>query len=82
MDLYALSFTKTQDVPLLETRLYFLESDIIGHAPKKEKEFERAVEKIKEVKAGILSQDFRAKLDWHNYSFCEFRTICPDPYAY
>jgi DNA helicase-2/ATP-dependent DNA helicase PcrA len=82
MDLYALSFARTQDVPLLETRLYFLESDIVGHAQKKEKELERTVEKIKEVKTGILSQDYRAKPDWHNCSFCEFRTICPDSYAY
>jgi DNA helicase-2/ATP-dependent DNA helicase PcrA len=82
MDLYALSFGKTQDVPLLETRLYFLESDIVGHAQKKERELERAVDKIREVKAGILSQDYRAKPDWHNCSFCEFRTICPDSYAY
>ncbi len=36
----------------------------------------------REVKAGLLSQDFRAKPDWHNCSFCEFRTICPDSYAY
>ena len=82
MDLYALSFNKTQDVPLLETRLYFLESNIVGHAQKKEKELERAVEKIREIKAGLLSQDFRAKPDWHNCSYCEFRTICPDSYAY
>jgi hypothetical protein len=41
-----------------------------------------AVKKIKEVKAGVLSQDYRAKPDWHNCSFCEFRTICPDSYAY
>jgi hypothetical protein len=31
--------------------------------------------------AGILSQDYRAKPDWHNCGFCEFRTICPDSYA-
>jgi DNA helicase-2/ATP-dependent DNA helicase PcrA len=73
MDLYALSFARTQDVLLLETRLYFLESDIVGHAQKKDKELERAVEKIREVKVGILSQDYRAKPDWHNCSFCEFR---------
>lgn len=82
MDLYALSFARAQDVPLLETRLYFLESDIVGHAQKKERKLERAVEKIREVKAGILSQDYRAKPHWHNCSFCEFRTICPDSYAY
>jgi len=82
MDLYALSFVKTQDVPLLETQLHFLESDMIGHAQKKENEMERAMEKIKEAEIGIRVQDFRAKPDYHNCSFCEFRTICPSSYAY
>lgn len=82
MDLYALSFSRTQDVPLAETRLYFLESDIIGRAPKKEKEMARAAEKIKEAEAGVRSEDYRAKPDWHNCSFCDFRTICPSSYAY
>lgn len=82
MDLYALSFSRTQDVPLAECRLYFLESGIIGRAPKKEKELARAAEKIKEAEAGIRSEDYRAKPDWHNCSFCDFRTICPSSYAY
>ncbi|MFB0564884.1 MAG: ATP-dependent helicase [Candidatus Aminicenantaceae bacterium] len=82
MDLYALSFTRTQDEGLAETQLYFLESDIIGHAQKGEREFERAVEKIKATEEGIRSQDFRAKPDWHNCSHCEFKTICPSSYAY
>ncbi len=82
LDLYALSFYKTQEVPLVETQLYFLESDIVGHAQKKEKNLEKAMEKIGEAREGILSQDFRAKPDWHNCSFCDFRTICPSSYAY
>ena len=82
MDLYALSFLRTQDKPLLETRLYFLESDIIGHAQKKEKELDKAMEKIKEAEEGIRSQNYTAKPDWHNCSLCEFRSICPSSYAY
>ncbi len=82
MDLYALSFVKTQDSPLLETQLYFLESDIVGHAQKKEKELEKAMKKIKEAEASIRTQDYRAKPDWHNCSLCDFRTICPSSYAY
>jgi DNA helicase-2/ATP-dependent DNA helicase PcrA len=82
MDLYALSFLRTQDEPLAETRLYFLESDIIGHAQKKEKELDRAMEKIKEAEEGIRSQNYNAKPDWHNCSLCEFRSICPSSYAY
>jgi DNA helicase-2/ATP-dependent DNA helicase PcrA len=35
MDLYALSFAKTQPWPLAETQLYFLESDIIGRAARR-----------------------------------------------
>jgi DNA helicase-2/ATP-dependent DNA helicase PcrA len=82
MNLYALSFVRTQDIPLLEIRLHFLGSDIIGHAHKKEREMEDAVEKIKEAEAGIRAQDYEAKPDWHNCNFCDFRTICPSSYAY
>jgi len=82
MDMYAYSFVNTQEVPLIETQLYFLESDIIGHAEKGETELERVEEKIRQAEIGIRSQDFLAKPDWHNCSFCDFRTICPDSYAY
>ena len=82
MDVYALSFLRTQDVPLIETQLHFLESDIIGHASKDEKKMEKAVEKIKEAEAGIRAQDYTACPDWHNCSFCDFRMICPSSYAY
>lgn len=82
MDLYALSFTKTQDLPLMETQLYFLESDIIGHAEKGKKEQDSAMAKIEEAEAGIRRKNYRAKPDWHNCNFCEFKTICPDSYAY
>ncbi|UCC41858.1 MAG: ATP-dependent helicase [Candidatus Aminicenantes bacterium] len=82
MDLYALSFLRTQKEPLIETQLHFLESDIIGHAQKKQKELDKAMEKIKEAEEGIRSQDYSARPDWHNCSFCEFRSICPSSYAY
>ncbi len=82
MDIYALSFVRTQAVPLVETRLYFLESDIIGRASKDEKSLARAAEKIQEAEAGILSQDFAARPDWHHCNLCDFRTICPSSYAY
>ena len=82
MDLYALSFLKTQPLRLLETQLYFLESDIIGRAEKGERETAKAWEKIKEAEEGIRAQDFAARPDWHNCSFCEFKTFCPFTYAY
>ena len=82
MDLYALSFAKTQDLPLMEIQLYFLESDIIGHAEKGQKEQARAMEKIEAAEAGIKREDYRAKPDWHNCNFCDFKTICPDSFAY
>lgn len=82
LDLYALSFTKTEEAELLETRLHFLESDIIGRAYKGEKEIEAAAEKIKKAEQGIRRGDFHAAPDWHNCSYCEFRNICPSSYAY
>jgi len=45
MDIYALSFLKTMDCPLVETQLHFLESDLIGRAAKTEKELERGRQK-------------------------------------
>jgi DNA helicase-2/ATP-dependent DNA helicase PcrA len=82
MDLYALSFLKTQDSLPLETQLYFLESNIIGCAPKEEKDLEKAREKIREVESGIRRADFEAKPDWHSCMNCEFKIICPSSYAY
>lgn len=82
MDIYALSFLRTQQKNLLETRLHFLESDIIGHAQKQEKELNRAAEKIDAVEGGIRDQDFGAKPNWHNCNLCDFKNICPSSYAY
>jgi DNA helicase-2/ATP-dependent DNA helicase PcrA len=82
MDVYALSFLKTEGMLPVETRLHFLESDIIGRAAKGEKELTRAAEKIREAAEGIKVGDFKAKPDWHNCSICEFKTICPSSFAY
>lgn len=82
MDMYAFSFVNTQDFPLLETQLYFLESDIIGHAEKGEKEFKKAEDLIIQAEHGIRKQDFHAQPDWHSCSFCDFRTICPESFAF
>ena len=82
MDVYALSFLKTEGMLPLETRLHFLESDIVGRAAKGEKELGRAVVKIREAAEGVRGGDFTARPDWHNCSICEFKTICPSSYAY
>lgn len=82
MDLYALSFLKTQDREPFETRLHFLESDVVGHASKGKVEMDRSLSKIEEAAEGIRRKNFKAKADWHNCSHCDFKTICPDSYAY
>ena len=82
MDLYALSFCKTQDMPLRETQLHFLESDLVGRARKGEKEMGRAWEKVKQAEQGIRARDFTARPDFHNCFYCEYKTICPYTYAY
>jgi len=82
MDIYALSFLKTQGLLPAETRLYFLESGLIGHARKGEREFRRAGEKIRLAAEGIRSGNFEAMPDWHTCNYCEFKTICPSSYAY
>ncbi|MFW6140415.1 MAG: ATP-dependent helicase [Acidobacteriota bacterium] len=82
MDLYALSFLKTEEENLLETRLHFLESDVIGRAHKGTKELENAAESLRKAEAGIRRGDFHAEPDWHHCNYCEFRNICPSSYAY
>jgi DNA helicase-2/ATP-dependent DNA helicase PcrA len=82
MDIYAFSFLKTQGLLPAETRLYFLESGLIGHTRKGEKEFRRAADKIRQAADGIRSSDFAATPDWHTCNYCEFKTICPSSYAY
>lgn len=82
LDLYALSFLKTQGHALLGTRLYFLESGLVGKAGKGEKEVSRALQKIHEAETGLLREDFSARAGWHNCSYCEFNHICPHSYAY
>ena len=82
MDVYALSFLKTEGMLPVETRLHFLESDVIGRAAKGEKELRRAGEKIRQAAEGVRGGDFTARPDWHNCSICEFKTICPSSFAY
>ncbi len=82
MDVYALSFLKATGAPALETRLHFLESDIIGRARKGAKQMQRVLDKISEAEAGIRKEDYKARPDWHSCSYCEFNSICPDSYAY
>jgi DNA helicase-2/ATP-dependent DNA helicase PcrA len=82
MDVYALSFLRTEGMMPVETRLHFLESGLVGRAPKGEKELARAAAKIREAADGIRAGDFKARPDWHTCSTCEFKTICPSSYAY
>jgi len=82
MDLYALAFAKTQEAPLKEAQLHFLESDIVGHAQKKDDALEKAEQRIREAEEGIRRSDYKANPDWHSCRFCDFRTICPYSYAY
>jgi DNA helicase II / ATP-dependent DNA helicase PcrA len=42
----------------------------------------RALAKIAEAESGLRAGNFEARPDWHNCSYCEFRTICPFTYAY
>jgi len=82
MDLYALSYCRTETLPLRETQLHFLESDLIGRSKKGEREMGRAWEKIKQAEQGIRAAAFAARPDFHNCFYCEFKTVCPYTYAY
>jgi DNA helicase-2/ATP-dependent DNA helicase PcrA len=67
---------------LAEVRLHYLESDIVGRAAKGEREKQRARDRISETEEGLRRQDFTARPDWHNCSYCDFKGICPSSYAY
>jgi len=82
MDVYALSYLKTEGMLPVETRLHFLGSDIVGRAAKGAKEMARAAEKIGEAAEGIRAGEFKARPDWHSCSVCEFKTICPSSFAF
>ena len=82
MDVYALSFLETEGMAPFETRLHFLESDLVGRAAKGRKEQEKAREKILEAEEGIRAGEFMPRPDWHNCNYCEFKTICPSSYAF
>ena len=82
MDIYAFSFRQSYTVPLVETRLHFLGSDIVGHARKSDKDLRRSEEKILEAEAGITRGDFEAKPDWQHCNFCSFKSICPSSFAF
>jgi DNA helicase-2/ATP-dependent DNA helicase PcrA len=82
LDVYALSFLRTEGMGPFETRLHFLESDLVGRARKGGEEQERARAKIFEAEEGIRAGEFGPRPDWHNCNYCEFKTICPSSYAF
>lgn len=82
LDIYALSFLKTQGLLPVEVRLYFLEPGLVGRTVKTKEHLERAQAKIIEAANGIRQQAFEARPDWHNCNYCDYKTICPFSYAY
>ncbi len=82
MDIYALSFLKAEGVLPVETRLHFLDSSRVGRAVKGDKEIRRARESIRRVEEGIRNDEFPPRPDWHNCSYCEFKSLCPSSFAY
>ncbi len=82
LDIYALSFLRTEGVLPVETRLHFLGSDVIGRAAKCDKELRRAERRIRETAEGLRAGDLAARPDWHTCRDCEFKSICPSSLAY
>ncbi len=82
LDIYALSFLKTQGTLPAEVRLCFLEAGVVGRAVKGRAELERAQSRIMEAVEGIRNGSFEARPDWGTCGGCDFKTICPSSYAY
>ncbi len=82
MDLYALSFARTQGRPAVEARLHFLESGHVGRAVKGERDTARALARIEDVARGVGAGEFPAAPGWRVCGACEFKTVCPSSFAY
>ncbi len=77
MMIYALSLYKTKNI-IPKTTLVFIESDISASKEFDKESLKKTEEMIIDVGNGIRSENFCAKPDKRNCSFCPFNNICPD----
>jgi DNA helicase-2/ATP-dependent DNA helicase PcrA len=77
--LYALAYRRSAGRLPDRVELHFLTSGgvIVGHAVKKEKDLDQAVDRIREAAIGIRGGLFQATPSQWVCDFCAFRTICP-----
>jgi DNA helicase-2/ATP-dependent DNA helicase PcrA len=77
--LYALAYRESVGRSPERVELQFLTPGgvVVGRATKHEKDYERAIERIRTAAAGIRSGLFQAAPSPWVCGFCAFRTICP-----
>lgn len=79
LSLYALAYREVAGRLPDRVELHFLTPGgvVVGHALKREKELERAVDRIQAASRGIRAGVFQATPSQWVCGFCAFRTICP-----
>ena len=77
LKLYALAYKNILGALPRRLVLYFLESGIIGDIEVQEEGLEEVKEKVREVSAGLRSQDFSAKPTYMACAYCAYNQICP-----
>jgi DNA helicase-2/ATP-dependent DNA helicase PcrA len=77
--LYALAYRESVGRLPDRVELHFLTPSgvIVGQATKKEKDLQRAADRVQEAATGIRAGLFQATPSQWDCSFCAFRTICP-----
>ncbi|MDI6704222.1 MAG: ATP-dependent DNA helicase [bacterium] len=76
LSIYALAYYKIfGQIPKVE--LHFLESGLKGEAKRKEEDFIKTQERIKEASSGIRSGDYSPRPSYHACNYCAYERICP-----
>ena len=76
LELYAFAYKEIFDVLPAYLELFFLESGVIGKIPLEDGSFSRIKDKIREVSAGVRSENFKAMPAYLACTYCAYNQIC------
>ena len=60
------------------TSLFFIESGLKGEKKFSDKDLEKTKEMVRGVSQGIRKEEFQAKPNQRQCSYCPYKDICPD----
>ncbi|MFQ5781171.1 MAG: ATP-dependent helicase, partial [Nitrospiria bacterium] len=76
LTLYAWAYREQYGKLPARVALQFLDSGLVGSAVKREREIEKIQEKVRQVAAGIRSEDFAARPVYIACRYCAYQDIC------